>query len=119
MFVKVCHSTPMENPALGARLYCQLMKELETLPAFKDTLEHFLVYGNHVVRYSSHGWSGTWCDICIEQTLMNTAKPEGELNRGRMRNSFSGHKCWVLTLSHFSDINQRLEEDVSIYAPLH
>ena len=37
-----------------------------------------------------------------------------------MRNSFSGHKCWVLTLSRFfSDIIQRLEEDVSKYAPLH
>ena len=39
--------------AKGARLYCQLMKELETLPAYKDTLEHFLAHGNHVVRYSS------------------------------------------------------------------
>ena len=50
---------------------------------------------------------------------MKAAKSEGGLSRGRMRNSFSGHKCWVLTLSHFSDINQRLEEDVSKYAPLH
>ena len=105
--------------AKGARLYCQLMKELETLPAYKDTLEHFLAHGNHVVRYSSHEWFDTWCDICIEQTLMKAAKSEGGLSRGRMRNSFSGHKCWVLTLSHFSDINQRLEEDVSKYAPLH
>ena len=101
--------------AKGAWLYCQLMKELETLPAYKDTLEHFLAYGNHVVCYSSHEWSGTWCDICIEQTLMKAAKSEGGLSRGRMRNSFSGQKCWVLTLSHFSDINQRLEEDVSKY----
>ena len=50
---------------------------------------------------------------------MKAAKSEGGLSRGRMRNRFSGHKCCVLTLSHFSDINQRLEEDVSKYAPLH
>ena len=50
---------------------------------------------------------------------MKAAKSEGGLTRGRMRNSFSGHKCWVLILSHFSDINQRLEEDTSKYAPLH
>ena len=86
--------------AKGAWLYCQLMKELETLPAYKDTLEHFLAHGNHVC-YSSHEWSGTWCDICIEQTLMKAAKSEGRLSRGRMRNSYSGHKCWVLTLSLF------------------
>ena len=109
----------MENPAQGAQLSCQLMKELKTLPAYKDTLEHFLAHGNHAVRYSSHEWSGTWCDICIEQTLMNAANSVGGLSRGRMRNSFSVHKCWVLTLSHFSDINQRLGEDVSKYAPLY
>ena len=50
---------------------------------------------------------------------MKAAKSERGLSRVRMRNSFSGHKCWVLTLSHFSDVNQRLEEDVSKYAPLH
>ena len=29
----------------GARLYCQLMKELETVPAYKDTLESFTTHG--------------------------------------------------------------------------
>ena len=48
--------------AKGAWLYCQLMKELETLPAYQDTLESFTAHGNHVVRYSSHEWYGTWCD---------------------------------------------------------
>ena len=105
--------------AKGARLYCQLMKELETLPAYKDTLQRLTAHGNHVVRYSSHEWSGTWCDICIEQTLMKAAKSQGGLSRGRMRNSFSGHKCWVLTLSHLSDVNQRMEEDVSKHVPVH
>ena len=60
----------------------------------------FLAHGNHV-RYSSHEWSGIWCDICIEQTLMEAVKSEGGLSRGRIRNSFSSHKCWVLTLSYF------------------
>ena len=32
--------------------------------------------------------SGTWCDICTEQTLMKAAKSEGGLSRGRKRNSF-------------------------------
>ncbi|CAJ1066509.1 hypothetical protein F7725_020419 [Xyrichtys novacula] len=105
--------------AKGARLYCQLIKDLETLPVYRETSEHFTAHGNHVVGYSSHDWSGTWCDICIEQTLMKAAKSEGGLSRGRMRNSDSGHKCWVLTLSHFSNINQHMEEDVNQHAPRH
>ena len=103
----------------GARLYCQLMKELETLPACKDTLQRLTAHWNHVVLYSSHEWSGTWCDMCIEQTLMKPATSQGGLSRGRMRNSFSGHKCWVFTLSHLSDVNQRMEEDVSKHFPVH
>ena len=51
--------------AKGARLYCQLMKELQTLPVYKDILQRLTAHGNHVLRYSSHEWSGTWCDICI------------------------------------------------------
>ena len=105
--------------AKGARLYCQLMKEFEVFPAYKDTFERFTAHGNHVVRYFSHEWSGTWWDICIEQTLMKAAKSEGGLSRGRMRNSFSCHKCWVLTLNHFSDVNQWMEEDVIRHTPLH
>ena len=50
---------------------------------------------------------------------MKAAKSEGGLSRGRMRNSDSGHKCWVLTLNHFSDINQRMEEGVKKHGPLH
>ena len=105
--------------AKGARLYCQLMKKLELLPGYKEIFEQFEVHGNHVVRYSRHDWSGTWCDICIEQTLMKAAKSEGGLSRGRMRNSDSSHKCWVQTLSHFADVNQRMEEGVKKHCPLH
>ncbi|KAJ3600182.1 hypothetical protein NHX12_034132 [Muraenolepis orangiensis] len=79
------------------RLYCQPKKQLETLPAYKETLESVTAHGNHVVCYSSHYWSGTWCDICIKQTLMKAVKSEGGLSRGRMRNSDACHKCWVLT----------------------
>ena len=93
-------------------MYCQLMKELETLPAYKDTLQCLTAHGNHVVCYSSHEWSGTWCDICIEQTLMKAVKSQGGLSRGRMRNGFSGHKCWAITLIHLSDVNRQMEEDV-------
>ena len=104
--------------AKGARLYCQLMKELKTLSAYKDSLQRLTAHGNHVVRYSSHEWSDTWCDICIEQKLMKAAKSQGGLSRGRMRNSFSGHNCWVVTLSHLSDVNQRMEV-VSKHFPVH
>jgi len=30
--------------------------------------------------------SGTWCDICIEQTLMKAAKSQSGLSQGKMRN---------------------------------
>ena len=50
---------------------------------------------------------------------MKAAKSPGGLNRGRMRNSFSGHKCWVLTRSHLADVNQRMEEDVCKHFSVH
>ena len=50
---------------------------------------------------------------------MKAAKSEGGLSRGRMRNNDSGHKCWVQTLNHFSDINQCMEEGVKKHVPLH
>ena len=102
--------------AKGARLYCQLMKQLESSPAYKEIFENFTAHGNNVVYYSCHDWSG---DICIEQRLMKAAKSEGGLSRGRMRNCDSGHKCWVQTLNHFSDVNQRMEEGVKKHDPLH
>ena len=96
--------------AIGARLYCQLMKEFETSPEHNEMLHKFAIDRNHVVRYSPHDWSGTWCDICIEQTLMRSAKSEGGLSRGRMKNNESGHKCWVQTSSHFSELNKSMEK---------
>lgn len=50
---------------------------------------------------------------------MKAAKSEGELSRGRMRNSESGHKCWVQALNHFSHINHRMEKVVKKYSPVH
>jgi len=49
---------------------------------------------------------------------MKAAKSEGGPSR-RMRNSVSGHKLWVLTLSHFSGVNRRMDENVRKYTPLH
>lgn len=86
------------------------------MPEYKEVFEK---YGSHVVRYSGHEWSGTWCDICIEQKLMKAAKSEGGLSRGRMKNSDSGHKCWVQTLNHFANVNQHMEEGVKKNSPLH
>ena len=95
------------------------MKELETSSAYKDTLQRLTAHGNHVVRYSSHEWSGTWCYICTEQTLMKAAKSQGGLSIGRMRNVFSGHKCWVFTLSILSDVNQWMKKGVGKHFPVH
>ena len=50
---------------------------------------------------------------------MKTAKSEGGLSRGRMRNSDYVHKCWVLTLNHFSDVNHLMEVAVNKHSPLH
>ena len=52
------------------------MKEMEAIPAYKDVIKQITVDGSHVIHYSHHDWSGTWCDICIEQTLMKAAKSE-------------------------------------------
>lgn len=105
--------------AKGARLYVQLMQQRQENPLFKQTLSNFTVYGNHVVRFSDHEWSGTWTDITIETTLMREAKSYGGLSRGRFRND-SSHKSWVQTLNHFSFIHQELEKNMAKSgAPLH
>jgi hypothetical protein len=93
----------------------QLMKDLETVPAYQDTFGNFTAHENQIVRYSRHDYSSTWCDIGIEQTVIpvDAAKSEGRLSRGRMRNNNSGQKCCVPTFSHQSDVNQRMEEDVT------
>jgi hypothetical protein len=44
---------------------------------------------------------------------------EGGLSRGKMKNSDSGHKCWVQTLNHFADINQWMEKGVKKQGPVH
>ena len=105
--------------AKGAQLYCQLMKQLEISPKYKEIFESFTAHENHVVCYSYHEWSSTWCDICIEQRLMKTAKSEGGLSRGRMRNCDSGHKCWIQTLNHFCYINDCMKEGIKKHGPLH
>ena len=95
------------------------MKQLESLPEYKEVFEKVAAYESHVVRYSGHERSGTWCDICIEQKLMKAAKSEGRLSRGRMSNSYSGHKCWVQALNHFAYVNQRMDEGMKKHRPLH
>lgn len=42
----------------AARMYCELVKELEILPAYIVTLERFTLHGKHLVRYSIPAWSG-------------------------------------------------------------
>ena len=81
-------------------------------------IRSFKENGSHVVRYSSHEWSGIWSDLTIEQTLMRTAKSEGGPSGGRFRNGESAHRCWVQTLSHLSLIN-RLSEPSSSSHILH
>ena len=49
---------------------------------------------------------------------MKAAKSHGGVSRGRMRNTFSGHKSWVLTLSNQSDVNQLMKEDVIKHFPV-
>jgi len=80
------------------------MKQLETEPIYKEIFKSFTAHRNHIVRYSCHDWSGTWCDICIEQTQMKAAKSESGLNRASMRNSDFDHDSLVQTLNHLSDV---------------
>ena len=77
----------------------------------KAIINSFQQSGSHVVRYSSHEWSGIWSDLCIEQILMRTAKSNGGLSGGRFRNGESAHKCWVQTLSQLSLINRLSSEE--------
>ena len=84
------------NYAKAARLYVELMLKNEQGSAEQQAIiESFRSSGSHVVRYSSHEWSGIWTDLCIEQTLMRESKSDGGLSGGRFRNSESAHRCWV------------------------
>ena len=58
------------------------------------------------ISYCCHEWSG----ICMVWQLY--WKSEGGLYRERMKNSDSGHKCWIQTLNHFSYINYCMEEGI-------
>ena len=58
-----------------------------------------------------------WLMHCAHINERNQIR--GWTEQRRMRNSDSGHQCWVITLSFIFFINQRLEEDISKYAPLH
>ena len=75
---------PLLGEKMSRLLLCYSQELLETLPKYKETFESFTAhaYGNHVVYYSCHEWSGTWCDICIEQRLMKAAKSEGTTLHG-------------------------------------
>ena len=59
--------------AKDVQLNFQLIKQLKTSPDYKETSEGFSSNGNHVVHYSCHECSGTWCDSCIEQKLVKEA----------------------------------------------
>ena len=66
------------------------IKELEILSAYKVTLEirTFTCQCEECCLLLQPWMSGTWCDICTEQTLMKAAKSEGGLSIGRKKNSF-------------------------------
>jgi len=55
--------------------------------------------------------------MCIEQTLLKATESEGGLSRGgNEKQSFWSQV--VLTLSHFSDVNRRMDKNVRKYVPL-
>ena len=69
IFAAGCH----HNYAKAASLYVQMMlKYGERSPEQQTVIESLKITGSHVLRYSSHEWSGIWSDLCIEQTLMRT-----------------------------------------------
>ena len=95
----------------GARLYSQMILDYEKEPEFRDTISNYKDCGENVVRCTDHGWSGNWTDLCIEQTCMRSSKSQGGPDRGRMKNSESGHRLWLETLNHMININQVLESN--------
>ena len=97
--------------AKGARLYSQMMLDYEKDLKFRDTIANYKDCGENVVRYTDHVWSGIWTDLCIEQTYMRSSKSQGGPDRGRMKNSESGHRLWLETLNHMTNINQVLESN--------
>ena len=55
-----------QNYAKAAWLYVQMMlKYGEGSPEQQAVIESFKITGSHVVRYSSHEWSGIWSDLSI------------------------------------------------------
>ena len=86
------------NYAKSARLYLQLMQELQTDHPW---LYHcFTEQGFHTVRRSNRFWAGIWTDLTIEQVMMRSIKSRGGLTRGRgvtetvhLQWIYSMHKC--------------------------
>ena len=65
--------------------------------------------GYHTTRYSNEQFSGQFSDQTIEETLMQKAKSNGGLTRGRMHNENSV-KVWVGTFSHLKLLGDLMEE---------
>ena len=98
-----------------ARLYVQMMLSYkDESPEKSAVIQSFKSTGSHVIRYSSHEWSGIWSDVCIEQTLMRSSKSDGGLSGGRFRNSESAHRRWVQTLSHMPLINRLSQKSAEV-----
>ena len=89
---------------LFRRLYAQLMLQYEEgSMEQRAIIEDFKLNGSHVVRYSSHEWTGIWSDLSIGQTLMRYSKSDGGLSCGRFRNGELAHRIWVQIESLFID----------------
>ena len=114
-------ATGHHNYAKCARLYLQLMSQLEeTNPWLYDQF----MQGKHSIRRSDRYWGGLSTDLVIEQVLMRSVKTRGGLTRGRgitesvrttwinsMHRCAKVHECMtqVTNLPHTTSSDQHVE----------
>ena len=87
-------ATAHRNYAKSARYYYQEMKKL---PQTHPKLHDLFINGRHTVHRSKKHYNGIPTDLCIEQTVMRSAKTQG----GLIGRSWSepSMKTWVLSMS--------------------
>lgn len=94
--------------AKSAHLYVQKMTDIQSQLTARE-FELFTSKGLFTVRRGKKLWSGTWTDMCIEQSLMRPMKSVGGLTHGRGITESTLQK-WIHGTPYFLKVHEAIED---------
>lgn len=112
IMVPIFHASGHFNYAKATPIYIQEMTRLKEKMT-PEEFHRFTEGGHFTVRRSDKFRSGTWSDMIIEQTLMESMKSQG-LTRGRgVEESVTNE--WVLSMPSLFEIDQSILDHGNIH----